>query len=144
LTVLGACVSRDGRTFYYLIWAVTLLALLAARQPSGLARSGRAIRALKAATVMAEASASTLRASRSWLLRLCSGPGLAVGLALCAFLLRFISTQPFGVNASIDYLFMAVIGGIDRGVGRGHMGAAGAGSTFLRGMDQGSPPEGDD
>jgi branched-chain amino acid transport system permease protein len=30
---------------------------------------------------------------------------------LYAHFLRFVSPQPFGVNASIDYLFMAVIGG---------------------------------
>src|SRR5260370_7628564 len=38
---------------------------------------------------------------------------------LYAHFLRFVSPQPFGVNASIDFLFMAVIGGAARVRGGG-------------------------
>jgi branched-chain amino acid transport system permease protein len=108
LTVLGVRFG-DGRTFYYLIWAVTLLALLAARNLLD-SRSGRAIRALKARTVMAESfGVDTAR------LKIVVFVYAAVLASLSGWLyahfLRFISPQPFGVNASIDYLFMAVIGG---------------------------------
>ena len=108
LTVLGGRFG-DGRTFYYLIWAVTLLALLAARNLLD-SRSGRAIRALKARTVMAESfGVDTAR------LKIVVFVYAAVLASLSGWLyahfLRFISPQPFGVNASIDYLFMAVIGG---------------------------------
>ena len=108
LTVLGVRFG-DGRTFYYLIWAVTLLALLAARNILD-SRSGRAIRALKARTVMAESfGVDTAR------LKIVVFVYAAVLASLSGWLyahfLRFISPQPFGVNASIDYLFMAVIGG---------------------------------
>ena len=108
LTVLGVRFG-DGRTFYYLIWAVTLLALLAARNLLD-SRSGRAIRALKARTVMAESfGVDTAR------LKIVVFVYAAVQASLSGWLyahfLRFISPQPFGVNASIDYLFMAVIGG---------------------------------
>ena len=108
LTVLGVRFG-DGRTFYYLIWAVTLLALLAARNLLD-SRSGRAIRALKARTIMAESfGVDTAR------LKIVVFVYAAVLASLSGWLyahfLRFISPQPFGVNASIDYLFMAVIGG---------------------------------
>ena len=102
-------IAWDGRTFYYLIWAVTLLALLAARNLLD-SRSGRAIRALKARTIMAESfGVDTAR------LKIVVFVYAAVLASLSGWLyahfLRFISPQPFGVNASIDYLFMAVIGG---------------------------------
>ncbi|MFZ2140582.1 MAG: branched-chain amino acid ABC transporter ATP-binding protein/permease [Xanthobacteraceae bacterium] len=108
LTLFGVRFG-DGRTFYYLIWAVTLLALLAARNLLD-SRSGRAIRALKARTIMAESfGVDTAR------LKIVVFVYAAVLASLSGWLyahfLRFISPQPFGVNASIDYLFMAVIGG---------------------------------
>ena len=37
---------------------------------------------------------------------------------LRAHYLRFVSPHAFGVNAGIDYLFMAVIGGAGRSGGR--------------------------
>jgi branched-chain amino acid transport system permease protein len=99
----------DGRSFYYLIWAVTLLALLAARNLLD-SRPGRAIRTLKARTIMAESfGVDTAR------LKIVVFVYAAVLASLSGWLyahfLRFVSPQPFGVNASIDYLFMAVIGG---------------------------------
>ncbi|HEY7245799.1 MAG TPA: branched-chain amino acid ABC transporter ATP-binding protein/permease [Xanthobacteraceae bacterium] len=108
LTVLGVSLG-DGRRFYYLIWAVTLLALFAARNLLD-SRCGRAIRALKARTIMAEAfGVDTAR------LKIVVFVYAAVLASLSGWLyahfLRFISPQPFGVYASIDYLFMAVIGG---------------------------------
>jgi len=52
LRVLGWTFG-DSRAFYYLIWAVTLLALLAMRNLLD-SRSGRAIRALRSRSLMAE------------------------------------------------------------------------------------------
>jgi ABC-type branched-subunit amino acid transport system ATPase component/ABC-type branched-subunit amino acid transport system permease subunit len=108
LTVLDVRFG-DGRTFYYLIWAVTLLALLAARNLLD-SRSGRAIRALKARTVMAE-SFGVDTARLKIVVFVCAAVLASLSGWLYAHFLRFISPQPFGVNASIDYLFMAVIGG---------------------------------
>jgi ABC-type branched-subunit amino acid transport system permease subunit len=45
---------KSSRSFYYLIWVVVLLAILALRNLLD-SRQGRAIRALKGGTVMAEA-----------------------------------------------------------------------------------------
>lgn len=108
LTLFGVRFG-DGRTFYYLIWAVTLLALLAARNLLD-SRSGRAIRALKARTIMAE-SFGVDTARLKILVFVYAAVLASLSGWLYAHFLRFISPQPFGVNASIDYLFMAVIGG---------------------------------
>jgi branched-chain amino acid transport system permease protein len=99
----------DGRTFYYLIWTLSLAALFAVRNLLD-SRSGRAIRALRGRTTMAESfGVNTAR------LKIVVFVYAAVLAALSGWLyahfLRFVSPQPFGVNASIDYLFMAVIGG---------------------------------
>jgi len=108
LRVLGWTFG-DSRAFYYLIWAVTLLALLAMRNLLD-SRSGRAIRALRSRSLMAEnfgvdtarlkivifVYAALLAATSGW---------------FYAHFLRFVSPQPFGLNSSIDYQFMAVIGG---------------------------------
>jgi branched-chain amino acid transport system permease protein len=99
----------DGRTFYYLIWAVTLLALFAVRNLLD-SRSGRAIRALKGRTTMAE-SFGVDTARLKIVIFVYAAVLAALSGWLYAHFLRFVSPQPFGVNASIDYLFMAVIGG---------------------------------
>jgi branched-chain amino acid transport system permease protein len=99
----------DGRTFYYLIWAVTLLALFAVRNLLD-SRCGRAIRALKGRTTMAE-SFGVDTARLKIVIFVYAAVLAALSGWLYAHFLRFVSPQPFGVNASIDYLFMAVIGG---------------------------------
>jgi ABC-type branched-subunit amino acid transport system ATPase component/ABC-type branched-subunit amino acid transport system permease subunit len=108
LTLFGVAFG-DGRTFYYLIWGLVLLALFAVRNLLD-SRCGRAIRTLKGRTTMAECfGVNTAR------LKIVIFVYAAVLAALSGWLyahfLRFVSPQPFGVNASIDYLFMAVIGG---------------------------------
>ncbi len=108
LTVLGVRLG-DGRTFYYLIWVLTLLALFAARNLLD-SRSGRAIRTLKARAIMAE-SFGVDTARLKIVVFVYAAMLAALSGWLYAHFLRFISPQPFGVNASIDYLFMAVIGG---------------------------------
>ncbi len=108
LSVLGTSLG-DGRTFYYLIWGAALLALFAARNLLD-SRSGRAIRALKARTIMAE-SFGVDTARLKIVVFVYAAMLAALSGWLYAHFLRFISPQPFGVYASIDYLFMAVIGG---------------------------------
>jgi branched-chain amino acid transport system permease protein len=98
-----------GRSMYYLIWAVVLLAVL------GLAnllnsRPGRAIRALKGGTLMAEA----FGVNTGWL-RVVIFVYAAVLASLSGFLYahlqRSVNPTPFGLNHGIEYLFMAVVGG---------------------------------
>jgi branched-chain amino acid transport system permease protein len=113
----------SGRSFYYLIWAAMLFALLGVHNLLD-SRPGRAIRALKRGSQMAEAFgidtarlkivifvyAALLAALSGW---------------LYAHLLRFVNPTPFGINIGIEYLFMAVIGGAS------HVWGAVLGATIL-------------
>jgi branched-chain amino acid transport system ATP-binding protein/branched-chain amino acid transport system permease protein len=99
----------SGPNIYYLIWAIALALLLAASNLLD-SRSGRAIRALRFRGVMAE----SFGVDTSWLKTIVFlYAALFAGLSgwLYAHFLRFVSPSAFNVNAGIDYLFMAVIGG---------------------------------
>ncbi|MCD6681480.1 MAG: branched-chain amino acid ABC transporter ATP-binding protein/permease [Burkholderiaceae bacterium] len=94
---------------YYLIWTVTIAALVAATNLLD-SRTGRALRALRFRGVMAE-SFGVDTARLKVLIFLYAALLAGVSGWLHAHFLRFVSPHAFGVNAGIDYLFMAVIGG---------------------------------
>jgi branched-chain amino acid transport system permease protein len=94
--------------FMLLVWAV-LAVLLGGTTLLINSRAGRAIRALRD-PVMVESfgvQSATLK------LKVFVVAALFAGLAgwLHAHYLGHVSPSPFGINASVDYLFMAVIGG---------------------------------
>jgi branched-chain amino acid transport system permease protein len=94
---------------YYLIWAATLALLVASANLLD-SRAGRAIRALRFRAVMAESfGVDVLRLKTVVFLYAALFAGLSGWLY--AHYLRFVSPGAFNVNAGIDYLFMAVIGG---------------------------------
>ncbi|MFA5912419.1 MAG: branched-chain amino acid ABC transporter ATP-binding protein/permease [Burkholderiales bacterium] len=98
-----------GRKFDYLIWALALLALLSVDNLLD-SRSGRAIRALKGGGLMAESfGVDTARMK----IVIFVHAALLASLSgwLYAHLLRFVNPTPFSINAGIEYLFMAVVGG---------------------------------
>jgi ABC-type branched-subunit amino acid transport system ATPase component/ABC-type branched-subunit amino acid transport system permease subunit len=99
----------NGRKSYLLIWAFTIAALVAARNLLD-SRSGRAIRALRFRAAMAE-SCGVDTAALKQVVFIQAALLAAVAGWLHAHFLRFVSPHAFGVNAGIDYLFMAVIGG---------------------------------
>ena len=100
---------KSGREFYYLIWPV-LLAMVWATQNLLDSRSGRAIRALKGGTLMAEAmGVDTARLKMA--IFLIAALFACVSGWLYAHLQRFVNPTPFGLGIGIEYLFMAVIGG---------------------------------
>jgi len=108
LTLFGHAL-RAGEDIFYLIWAVVVLAVVATQNLLN-SRPGRAIRALKGGVVMAEA----MGARTAWLKLVCFV--FAAVLAslsgwLYAHMQRSVNPTPFGLNAGIEYLFMAVIGG---------------------------------
>lgn len=108
LSIFGISLS-DGRQFFYPIWVTTLATLLATRNLLD-SRVGRAIRALKGRGVMAESfGVDTARLKIVIFLH----AALLANISgwLYAHFLRYVSPSPFNINASIDYLFMAVIGG---------------------------------
>ena len=94
---------------YYLIWVVTLAALIAGQNLLD-SRAGRAIRALRFRGVMAE-SFGVNTAALKYLVFLYAALLAGVSGWLYAHFLRLVSPGAFGVNAGIDYLFMAVVGG---------------------------------
>ena len=100
---------RNERHFYYLIWATVLVALWATRNLLD-SRPGRAIRALRGRSEMAEAfGVDTARLKiavfvYAALLACVSG-------WLYAHLQRFVNPTPFSLTQGIEYLFMAVVGG---------------------------------
>jgi len=108
INLLGLALD-SGRRFNYLIWALALLALLTTRNLLD-SRSGRAVRALKGGGLMAESfGVDTARMK----LIIFVHAALLASLSgwLYAHLLRFVNPTPFSINAGIEYLFMAVVGG---------------------------------
>lgn len=108
ISVFGWPLDTEEKS-YYLIWVVTLAALIAARNLLD-SRSGRAMRALRLRSVMAESFGVNIAALKIMVFLYAA---LLAGMSgwLYAHFLRFVSPHAFGVNAGIDYLFMAVVGG---------------------------------
>ena len=101
---------KSGREFFYLIWLVVLLAIVSIRNLLD-SRVGRAIRALKGGTVMAEAMGVNT-AREKIIIFLIAALLASVSGWLYAHLQRFVNPTPFALNQGIEYLFMAVVGGI--------------------------------
>ncbi|MDH4564911.1 branched-chain amino acid ABC transporter ATP-binding protein/permease [Pseudomonas sp. BN411] len=101
---------NKGEEIYYLIWAVMLCAMLITQNLLD-SREGRAIRALKGGQLMAESmGVNTFRAKM--VIFLISALFAAVSGWLYAHTQRFVNPTPFGLHMGIDYLFMALIGGV--------------------------------
>ena len=101
---------NTGRSFFYLLWLIVVLAALAAINLLD-SRAGRALRAVKGGREMAEAmGVDTFRTKVTAFV-------LAAMLAsvsgwLFAHFQRTVNPSPFGLKMGIEYLFMAVIGGV--------------------------------
>ncbi len=106
---IGNWLLDTGRETYYLIWIIALAALVAARNLLD-SRTGRAVRALRFRGVMAESFGVDTATLKTHVFLYAA---VLAGIAgwLYAHFLRFVSPHAFNVNAGIDYLFMAVIGG---------------------------------
>ena len=106
---LGGFELKDGRHFYYLIWAMLLLAVWLTHNLLD-SRTGRAIRALKGGVVMAEAMGVDTARGKI-VIFVIAALFAALSGWLYAHLQRFVNPTPFGLHIGIEYLFMAVIGG---------------------------------
>lgn len=107
--LFGLTLDR-GEEMYYLIWAVLLLAIVITQNLLN-SREGRAIRALKGGQVMAESmGVDTFRSKM--VIFLISAVFAGLSGWLYAHTQRFVNPTPFGLNMGIDYLFMALIGGV--------------------------------
>jgi ABC-type branched-subunit amino acid transport system ATPase component/ABC-type branched-subunit amino acid transport system permease subunit len=100
---------KDARHYCYVIWLVLLGAIWLTKNLLD-SREGRAIRALKGGTVMAEAMG--VDTARSKIVAfLIAALFACISGWLYAHLQRFVNPTPFGLHVGIEYLFMAVIGG---------------------------------
>ncbi|MBX3613695.1 MAG: branched-chain amino acid ABC transporter ATP-binding protein/permease [Burkholderiaceae bacterium] len=124
---IGGHALTDGRQFFVLVWLAVVLAVVVAQNLLG-ARAGRALRALRRSAHAAEAFGVDIAGAK---LRIFIFAAMLAGLAgwLYAHFQRSVAPGPFGVNAGIEYLLMAVVGGAGRVYGA-ILGATGI--TFLR------------
>ncbi len=99
-----------GRGLHPLVWGIALLAALASIRLLD-SRPGRAIRSLKSGSTMAEAMGiSTFRYKLT--VFVIAALLAAVSGWLFAHFQRSVSPSPFGINKGIEFLFMAVLGGV--------------------------------
>ena len=118
---IGPWSLQSGRAICGLIWVVVLGAALALRHLLD-SRSGRAMRALNGSALMAESMAVDTARLRIVCFVLAALLASMSGW-LYAHMQRAVNPTPFGLNAGIEYLFMAVIGGAGQ-VGGALLGAA--------------------
>jgi branched-chain amino acid transport system permease protein len=113
-----------GRGLHPLIWGLALLAALAVTRLLD-SRPGRAIRSLKSGSMMAEAMGiSTFRYKLT--VFVIAAVLAAISGWLFAHFQRTVNPTPFSLAKGIEYLFMAVLGGV------GHVWGAFLGSAVVR------------
>jgi branched-chain amino acid transport system permease protein len=117
---------QAGRRYYYLIWIIAIVAALSCRRLLD-SRRGRVLRAMNpdhgGGATMPEAMGASV--FRHKLLAFVLAALLAsVAGWLFAHLQRTVNPSPFGIGRSLDYLFMAVLGGV------GHIWGAFVGAAF--------------
>jgi branched-chain amino acid transport system permease protein len=106
---LFGLVLNTGREMYFLIWFIVVVSVIAIQNLLN-SRPGRAIRALKGGGVMAEA----MGVNTAWMkivIFVLAALLACISGWLYAHLQRAVNPTPFGLNAGIEYLFMAVVGG---------------------------------
>ncbi|TXT39444.1 MAG: branched-chain amino acid transport system ATP-binding protein [Comamonadaceae bacterium] len=108
LTLFGWDISQ-GRSFFVLAWGMVLFAAFALLNLMD-SRTGRAIKAMRASGLMAEAmGVDTLRHKVG--IFLIAALFASLSGWLFAHFQRTVNPSPFGLKMGIEYLFMAVLGG---------------------------------
>jgi branched-chain amino acid transport system permease protein len=109
LSLFGISLA-NRRHFFYLLWALVIVAVLMTTHLLD-SRTGRALRAARNGTVMAEAmGVNTFRVK---VMVFVLGALLAsLSGWLFAYFQHTVNPSPFGLEMGIEYLFMAVLGGI--------------------------------
>jgi len=107
--MLGSWDIGQGRPFFVLAWTLVLLGSFALLNLLD-SRTGRAIRALRTGSMMAEAmGVNTLRYKIG--IFLIAALFASISGWLFAHFQRTVNPSPFGLKMGIEYLFMAVLGG---------------------------------
>ena len=109
LNFFGKSLST-GRSFFYLLWVIVIAAALAVVHLLD-SRTGRAMRAVKGGSTMAEAmgiDSFRIKVTAFVIAALLA----SISGWLFAHFQRTVNPSPFGLNMGIEYLFMAVLGGV--------------------------------
>jgi branched-chain amino acid transport system permease protein len=107
---LGSVDIGQGRMFFVLTWAILITSAIALINLLD-SRAGRAIRSLKGGSLMAEAMGiNTFRYKVT--IFLIAALFASVAGWLMAHFQRTVNPSAFGLKMGIEYLFMAVIGGV--------------------------------
>ncbi|ALM84669.1 ATP-binding cassette domain-containing protein [Bordetella sp. N] len=108
IRVAGVALDTAGRMFY-LIWLLLLLGLWVQRNLLD-SRQGRAMRALRGSTHMAEAMGVDSRWLRFVIVLIAAAQACIAGW-LYAHLQHHVDPTPFGLRMGLEYVFMTLIGG---------------------------------
>jgi branched-chain amino acid transport system permease protein len=106
---LGGLTLIDGRRYFSVIWIGVVLAALATGNLLD-SRAGRAIRALRGGALAAASFGVNTPRARTLAFVYAAMLAAFAGW-LYAHLQRSVNPTPFGLNAGIEYLLMAVVGG---------------------------------
>ncbi len=109
LDFFGIALST-GRSFYYLLWTIVVLVAVASIHLLD-SRAGRALRAVKGGSTMAEAMGVDTYRIKVTAFVLAALMASVSGW-LFAHFQRTVNPSPFGLNMGIEYLFMVVLGGV--------------------------------
>ena len=106
---LGSVTLTSNLALFYLIWATVALAMVLVANLLQ-SREGRGIRSLRGGAVMVESLGMSVFRTRLVTFVIAA---LLAGLSgwLYAHMSRYVSPAPFDVRMSIEYLFMAILGG---------------------------------
>ena len=116
-----------GRSFHYFLWAVVIAAALALSRLLD-SRTGRALRALKDGTAMPEAMGINTFHYKLVAFLIAALLACVAGWLLAHYQ-RTVDPSVSSLRASINYLFMAVVGGV------GYIGGAFAGAATTQILD---------
>jgi branched-chain amino acid transport system permease protein len=119
---------NTGRSFHYLLWTIVVFAAVAVTHLLD-SRTGRALRAVKGGATMAEAMGVNTFRVRVMVFVLAALLASVSGW-LFAHFQRTVNPSPFGLNRGIEYLFMAVVGGVN------HVWGALAGAAIVKVMEE--------
>ena len=109
ISIAGYALDTSNKMFY-LIWLILFVAIILTKNLLN-SREGRAIRALKGGQVMAESmGVNTFRSKM--VVFIISSVFASISGWLYAHNQSFINPTPFGLQMGIDYLFMALLGGV--------------------------------
>jgi len=117
----------QGRAFFVLTWLILIAAALSFTQLLD-SRAGRAIRSLKTGTQMAEAMGINTFRYKVIIFVLAALLASIAGWLMAHFQ-RTVNPSAFGLKMGIEYLFMAVVGGV------GHVWGAVVGAGIIKLMD---------